>query len=58
MKESEEVQKQLEKRILEIEKMNHQEQETRGRAIDELEKQVRHGFIENKTFKLSFSQFY
>lgn len=56
MKELEEVQKQLEKRILEMEKINRQEQETRGRAIDELEKQVRHRFIKkNKTFMLSFS---
>lgn len=56
MKELEEVQKQLEKRILEMEKINRQEQETRGRAIDELEKQVRHRFIKkNKTFVIIFT---
>lgn len=42
MKESEEVQKQLEKRILEVEQMKQQEQETRRRATEELEKQVKH----------------
>lgn len=42
MKESEEVQKQLEKRILEAEKMKQEEKETRRCAIDELEKNVRH----------------
>ncbi|CAF94122.1 unnamed protein product, partial [Tetraodon nigroviridis] len=40
LKESEELQKQLEKRILEVEQMKQQEQETRRRAIDELEKHV------------------
>lgn len=40
MKESEEVQKQLDKRILEMEKMRQQEQEQKRKAIDQLEKQV------------------
>uniref|UniRef100_A0A3Q3XHX8 Uncharacterized protein n=1 Tax=Mola mola TaxID=94237 RepID=A0A3Q3XHX8_MOLML len=40
LKESEEVQKQLDKRILEMEKMRQQEQEQKRKAIDELEKQV------------------
>ncbi|XP_056913604.1 nucleoprotein TPR isoform X5 [Takifugu flavidus] len=40
VKESEEVQKKLEKRILELEKMKRQEQQTRRHAIDELEKHV------------------
>lgn len=41
LKESEEVQKQLEKRILELEKMKQQEQEERRKALDAVEKQVR-----------------
>eukprot|EP00066_Takifugu_rubripes_P025342 XP_011614608.1 PREDICTED: nucleoprotein TPR-like isoform X2 [Takifugu rubripes] len=45
VKESEEVQKKLEKRILELEKMKRQEQQTRRRAIDELEKHVMHRFM-------------
>lgn len=34
------MQKQLDKRILEMEKMRQQEQEQKRKAIDELEKQV------------------
>lgn len=34
------MQKQLEKRILEVEKMKQQEQEQRRKAVDEVEKQV------------------
>lgn len=45
MKESEEVQKKLEKRILELEKMKRQEHQTRRRAIDELEKHVMQRFL-------------
>uniref|UniRef100_UPI0037E77C1F nucleoprotein TPR isoform X2 n=1 Tax=Semicossyphus pulcher TaxID=241346 RepID=UPI0037E77C1F len=40
LKESDEVQKQLEKRILELEKMKQQEQQERRKAIDVVEKQV------------------
>uniref|UniRef100_A0AAQ5Z1Z6 Nucleoprotein TPR n=1 Tax=Amphiprion ocellaris TaxID=80972 RepID=A0AAQ5Z1Z6_AMPOC len=40
LKESEEVQKQLEKRILEVEKMKQQEQEEKRKAVDTVEKQV------------------
>lgn len=40
LKESEEVQKQLEKRILEAENLRQQEVEQRKKAVDEVEKQV------------------
>uniref|UniRef100_A0A3P8STC1 Nucleoprotein TPR n=1 Tax=Amphiprion percula TaxID=161767 RepID=A0A3P8STC1_AMPPE len=40
LKVSEEVQKQLEKRILEVEKMKQQEQEEKRKAVDTVEKQV------------------
>lgn len=40
LKESEEVQKQLEKRILEVEKTKQLEQEERRKALDAVEKQV------------------
>lgn len=42
------MQKQLEKRILEVEKMKQQEQEQRRKAVDAVEKQVSlfHTFIQ------------
>lgn len=49
------MQKQLEKRILEVEKMKHQEQEHRRQAVDEVEKQVSllHRFIRNNCVNLN-----
>lgn len=45
LKQSEDVQKQLEKKMLEVEKLKQQELEERKMAVDAVEKQVRPSWL-------------